>query len=278
MIKTFFTPITRISVSSDFPQSIDLGGVRLIHISDAEALQYLRISGRKFGPKPSEFGFTCHGQNLTAGAIMDELEAIDVFRSTHAFVSELPLDKHQCRVDELLHCWRLLRISRVCCPVTYNSDSPGVNMRQPIQCRLGDNLNLDPVLFSETKSLLRNLRHIPFEDLEIIDLANKTGYKTLSVLFLVMIAESSLMKNDKNKISFKVSSYGSRLLQFHDDADITDVLSVMREAYSIRSTFVHAGGIQHLDLEAFLPRLYRYVARIRILTALPPDVVSPEAK
>lgn len=282
MTTTHLTPVTRFSVSGELPQQsedISLVDVTLRRITDEELLQHLHISNRVFGPRPDEFGYEKHGiVKHSSTSILNELQEVELCRSTHAFVSQLPFEEHQSKVNDILHCWRLLKMSRVACPITYRSSGPGVNFQRPIEGRLGGVLEFDSTLLNQATTLLPNIGRIPQEDLDLIDLANETGTKTLSVFLLVVIAERSLMKGDKNEISFKISVYGSRLLEFLGVADATSAYSILRKAYKIRSAFAHDGKIDQADISRILPSLYEYVAIIRKHTALQPSTATPKGK
>ena len=276
----FLTPITRFSVDDAFAQEsgeFSFGEVILRRLTDDELLQHFHISDRKFGPG-NQFGCTQHNQGFRAGFMLTEIQEYELYRSTHAFVSQLPIETHQSKVNEILHCWRLLKMSRVACPVTYRSTSPGSNQQRPIECRLGENLHLDAPLMKQTTQLLPNIGKIPSEDFDLLDLSNEFGTKTLSVFLLVVIAERSLMKGDKNEISFKVSIYGSRFLEELGVADARDAYHTLRKAYDIRSAFAHSGLVDHADVKSLLPSLYEYVTVIRRHTALNPSTITQEGK
>ena len=245
-------------------------------MTDVELLQHLHISGRSFDPQANSFGFTQHDAVMKSGAMLNELQEIQLCKATHILVSTLTEEDHQKRVSDILHIWRILRMSRVACPVTYNSATPATIHQRPVDGLLGEELRLDSDLLAATVATLDHVHRIPREDLDLLDLANETGTKTLTVLFLVVIAERSLMRGDKNEISFKVSVYGSRLLQQCYGADPRVTYAVLRKAYRIRSAFAHDGAVDHDDLQDLLPQLYDCVTKIRLRTVLQPNLISVE--
>ncbi len=280
MMTTYLTPITRFSLSGDLTQeNISFGDVILRKITDEELRQHFNISNRVLDDQGRLLNCKKHVSTLPQGAdFLGELVKIELCSSTHVFVSELPVDEHRSKINDILHCWRLLRMSRVACPVTYDSASLSIHLMYPIEGRLGDRLQLDSTLLSETISLLRDIGRIPQEDLDLIDLANETGANTLTVFLLVVIAERSLMEGDENEISFKVAVYGSLLLKALDVVDARSAVSVLRKAYRVRSAFAHGGKVNHTGISDLLPSLYKYVSIIRIHTALQPDAVTSEGK
>jgi len=131
---------------------------------------------------------------------------------------------------------------------------------------------------AETLEMLEYVRNIPQEDLDLLDLSNETGVKPLSILFLIVIAERSIMSGDNNEISFKVSVYASRLLQEHFAVDPKMAYRTFRKSYKIRSDLVHAGVINCENVRNLIPGLYEYVTKIRLLTVRYPKLVSAVEK
>jgi len=260
-------------------ENISFGDVILRQITEEELLQHLHISNRVTDDQGRLLSCKVHGGRVPSGAeFFDELEKITLRGCTHVFVSELPIEEHRSAINDIIHCWRLLRMSRVACPVTYNSTSPSIDFMYPLEGSLGDRLQFDSTLLDETLKLLPEIRRIPQEDLDLIDLANKTGPNTLTVFLLVVIAERSLMEGDEHEISFKVAVFGSLLLKALGIVDTRAAVSVLRRAYKIRSAFAHGGKVSHTGITDLLPCLYKYVSIIRRHTALHPDAVTAEGK
>jgi hypothetical protein len=138
---------------------------------------------------------------------------------------------------------------------------------------------IDHPLHEETSVIVGNLSKITVPDLELFDLANETGSHLLAVLFLVTILERSLLKDEtsKTEIAFKVCFHGTRLLMGHG-VDGPDVYKDLKMAYKIRSEFVHSGSQVGKDFDTFVPKLYDHVAKIRLLSALQPELITHEAK
>ncbi|MEW6330550.1 MAG: hypothetical protein AB1560_03720 [Pseudomonadota bacterium] len=272
---TYLSPLVKFTAIEKIPSSIEFGKLTLRKITDDELFQYFQISDRRFGPGAGEFSFTKHSRRLTH---LHPHQEFDYYKATHGFFSTTTPDEHRSLVNDILHCWRLLIPSQVSCPITFYDQGPGSFSNQPAECRIGEAFIFSEELFNKTKELLANIKKVPQEDLEIIDLTNEVGYKTLAVLLLVIVAERSLMHDDKNEISFKVAFYGARLLEDYDGSDIEITSSILEKAYSIRSKFVHSGLLDNPELSEFLPKLYKIIARIRILTALNPSLVNVEGK
>ena len=278
---TYLTPITGFTRSGDLSQlreAISLGNVILRPITEEELRQHLHVSNRVLDDQGNLVSCTTHVDMTSGPRMLGDLQKIKISACTHVLVSELPVEEHTSVINDILHCWRLLRMSRVACPITYNTTSPSWHFMYPIEGSLGDRLRFDSTLLDETLRLYADIRKVPREDLDLIDLANKTGANTLTVFVLVVIAERSLMQGDDKEISFKVSVYGSLLLKNLGIVDAESAFLLLRKAYTMRSAFAHGGKMSHSDINEFLPSLYEYVCMIRRYTALHPDLLTQEWK
>lgn len=275
----YFTPIVGATAAHELPAEVSLGSLTLHRSNDADLRQYLDISDRTLGASRGRLSFTRHDTSLDRMSMLDELQQIRILSTTHALVSELPFEKHMEAVRDMLHCWRLIRCSRVGGPITFNSGSPSSAVIKPLDSRIGGDLMIDHQLLEETSVIAGNLSKIPAPDLELFDLANEAGSHSLAVLFLVTILERSLLKDEtsKTEITFKVCFYGTHLLMGHG-VDGPDVHKDLKMAYKIRSEFVHSGSQVGKDLDTFVPKLYGHVAKIRLLSALQPELITHEAK
>jgi len=100
------------------------------------------------------------------------------------------------------------------------------------------------------------------EDIALLHMVIEQGVSTLSLVFLVIILERTIMKGDSGEISFKVRLYVSKLLSRHFNYNEKVVYETLDQAYALRSKFIHSHKNSPNKVKEIFDRLYDYAVKV----------------
>jgi len=280
---TFFTPI----INFDFVQPhqwVKISKLKIKSISDTDFLNYFgakrifdengRLTSLKLvGKKHTNIRALRHA-NLSA---LNEFQKAKLLECKYAFVSNLDATKHGLEVYNILNALRLFKLNGIICPVTFDDDNKQINLyfMYPIESKIKGKTILTRLELKKVEKILSNLPEIDSEDIKLLSLVVEQGISILSLVFLVIILERSIMKGDQREIIFKVKLYAAKLLSKCFKYKEKEVFDIINTAYRLRSKFVHSAKTPPDDeINKIFPHLYDYTIKILKVKAQAPDLLS----
>lgn len=257
----YITPITNF----DFNRPIKWAKVsklKVKKITDGELLQYFGICNRSFDKNGRVTKNDFRGPDLINLFNFNRAEKYKLTNSKYAFTSDLDLDSHISEVKALLGAFRLFKLNGITCPITFYKETEGSGVTSPFESNITKVSVFSKSDLIKLTNLQRLMKKMESEDIVLLHMVTEQGVSTLSLVFLVIILERTIMKGLRGEISFKVRLYGSKLLSRHFDYNEKVVYETLKKAYDLRSGFVHLHKNSLNEVKEIFDRLYDYAVKV----------------
>jgi hypothetical protein len=265
----YFTPICNFDLAESLINS-KIARLEIKEISKEDSLHYFGITERVFDEDGNLSGFDSYNKSFD---ILNEPQKLSLFKCKYAFISKLNLDEHKHEVENILNAIRLLKLSGITCPVTFNDKSPGLSFAHPLFSPIKEKAILSNNELVELEKLLTVLAKIKPADIDLLRLVTTSGRSILSLVFLVIILERNIMSGDnKSEISFKIRVFGSKSLAKYFNLDERMVFDTLKKVYELRSSFSHGGEVSSDKVDEIFSGLYDYTVKILRIAAENPKV------
>jgi hypothetical protein len=270
----YFTPLVKFDL--DPPKTwAKIGKLKIKRISDAELLQYFGI--KKRGPRYR--GIFLDFETRDKRPILNEIPELKATK--YALVADLDFSEYIREVVKTLSVLRLFELSGVTSPVTF-----GTTLRKgkpflqygynyPLKSNISKELVVSGKELEKVKALLGLVKKIRSEDMDLLKFVVEHGASPISLVMLVTILERTIMRKDRNEISFKVRLFGAKALSKYFGYEESKVFRTLGKAYGLRSEFIHEGKSSG-EIKDIFEDLYDCAVKLLQIDAEHPNVLKPE--
>lgn len=271
----YWTPIINFDFH-EIKKSIQIGKIEIKNISDRDLLNYFGITSRTLNKEGILTSYATTGK-FGDFFILNEFQKAELFACKYAFVSNLQNDVvHRSEISSVLNALRLFKLNGVICPITINDEDFSQSFMYPLESKIKEKMILSRSDLEEVRKLLISSKKIEPEDSTLLEFVSEQGKSILSLVFLVITIERTIMKGDRSEISFKVRLYGSKLLRKYFMYREKDVFETLGLAYKLRSDYVHQAKVSLDKVEGIFPILYDYTVRILTIKLRDPNILKSE--
>ncbi len=210
--------------------------------------------------------------------LLNEFQNIQLLRCKYAFESSLDSNEHGKEVYHILNAFRLYKINGITCPATFDT---GINQyfMYPLESKIKKSAIFTKKEINKIDKFLPTLSKIDAEDLKLLTNVVENGISILSIVFLMIIIERSLLKGVRGEISFKVKLFAAKYLSKYYRYQTNEVFKNVNSAYDLRSRFVHGGKkIKKDEIENIFPDIYNYTIKLLRLRAKSPHLFDNQKR
>ena len=278
-----FTPI----INFDFDKQvkwIKISKLKIKKISSKDLVDYfglvvvrdknynpVRVTSYKDPPTP-QF------RRYQSPSLMNEFQNWELLRCKYAFVSYLKHEEHGKKVYHTLNAFRLYKLNGITCPATFDKEI-SMFFTYPIESKIKGISIFTKNEIKEIEQFLPTLLKIDAEDLKLLTNVMENGISILSIVFLMIIIERTLLKGLRGEISFKVKFFAARYLSKYYKYKQNEVFKKVQSAYDLRSSFVHGRQkIKKDQIEKIFPDIYDYTIKLLRLKAKSPYLFDDQKR
>ena len=135
---------------------------------------------------------------------MNELQNLQLFGCKYAFESSLESKEHQTEVYQILNAFRLFKINGITCPVSCDTGT-AVYIMHPYESKIKKSAIFTKKEIKKIDKFLPTLSKIDAEDLKLLTNVMENGKSILSIVFLIIIIERSLLRGSIVKLVLKLN-------------------------------------------------------------------------
>jgi hypothetical protein len=272
-----FTPLTRFDIHPPIKWK-QVSRLKIKKITDADLLHYFGIGIREFDKNGNVINLGFQKASPLNLMIAKEAMLYDIHSSKYAVVSDMDWENHVSETKVLHSSLKLLRLNGVTCPITFDKEKTRQDFIYPLESKIKKILVFSKYDLIELDNLANLARKVEHEDIELLNLVTELGVTTLSLVLLIIILERAIMSGDRGEISFKIRIYGSKLLSKYFNYKKETVYSTLKEAYDVRSKFIHTHKKSPKREKEIFDDIYDYAVKILRITAEHPNVIPNKLK
>ena len=146
-----------------------------------------------------------------SSGLLNVIQNLKLLECKYAFESSLNRKDHIEEVENILNAFRLHKISGITCPVTWDTGT-SQSYIYPLESKIKISAIFTKKEIKIIDKFLPILSKVDTEDLKLLTNVADNGISILSIVFLMIIVERSLLKGERSEINFKVKIFAAKYL------------------------------------------------------------------